>query len=139
MKLEQALELMRICAEQMNSMYGNVVFDEWVVISFADANGKMLAYDGPRKEHFKKDFHTDVQELRPRLFSHDYGVGDFEFARYGSGTKFEAFMVIGSKIYLICNNTGNSMEGICKDSRWLNAQVPFLELTEKFRKDALVV
>jgi len=77
--------------------------------------------------------------LRPRLLSHQCGPGDFEFARYGNGTGFEAFMVVGPRIYLIWNNTGNSMEDISKDPRWLRAQVAFLELTESFRKDALAV
>jgi hypothetical protein len=69
--------------------------------------------------------------------SHQGKPGDFEFAWYGSGTGFEAFMVVGPRMYLIWNNTGNSMENLSKDPRWLKAQVPFLELTESFRVDPL--
>jgi hypothetical protein len=139
MNLEQAVKSIKLGAERMNGMYGRVVFNEWVILSFADGGAQVVAYQGPRKEHFHSNFATDVEELRPRLLSHRCGPGDFEFARYGNGTGFEAFMVIGQRLYLIWNNTGNSMEDISKDSRWLNAQLPFLELTETFRKDPLVV
>ena len=94
---------------------------------------------GPRQKVFEKNFGRDAGELRPTLMRQDHGPGDFEFARYGNGTHFEAMMVIGSQLYLICNNTANSMDGITKDSRWLSAQVPFLELTETFRKDPLAI
>jgi hypothetical protein len=139
MKLEQASALIKNCSDRMNAMYGKTVFDEWVVVSRAGGKGKILSYVGPRQQDFQKNFISDAGELRPTLFRQDLGVGDFEFARFGSGTHFEAFMVVGNQTYLICNNTGESMEGISKDTRWLNAQVPFLELTEKFRKDPLAI
>jgi len=138
MILDHAIKQVKTCAERMNTLYGGTVFNEWVFLSFLDG-AQIVAYIGPRKEHFQSNFATDVEELQARLFSHRYGPGDFEFARFGDGTRFEGFMATGQRLYLICNNTGNSMEGITKDSRWLNAQVPFLELTEQFRKDPLVI
>jgi hypothetical protein len=139
MKLENAVAAIKLCADKMNDMYGRVVFNEWVLLSFATGGAKLIAYSGPRKEHFQSNFAADVSELRPRLFSHEGKPGDFEFAWYGSGTGFEAFMVVGARAYLIWNNTGNSMENLSKDPRWLKAQVPFLELTESFREDPLAV
>jgi hypothetical protein len=139
MKLDQAVGAIKLCAEKMNGMYGRIVFNEWVVLSFGDGGAKMIAYSGPRKEHFQSNFASDVEELRPRLLSHQCVPGDFEFAWYGSGTGFEAFMVAGTRIYLIWNNTGNSMDNLSKDPRWLRAQVPFLELTESFRNDPLAL
>jgi hypothetical protein len=59
-------------------------------------------------------------------------VGDFEFARTNVGTSFEAFMVVGNGLYLICKNTVQSMNTIAKDPLCLNAQVPFVELSEQF-------
>jgi hypothetical protein len=47
-------------------------------------------------------------------------------------------MVLGEGIYLICNNTVQSMDGIAKDPLWLGAQVPFVELSDKLRDDPLV-
>jgi len=139
MKLDQAVNLIKNCAERMNSMYGKTVFDEWVVLSFIAGKANIVRYMGPRQDGFQKNFGRDAGELRPTLMRQDHGPGDFEFARYGNGTHFEAMMVVGQQLYLICNNTANSMDGITKDSRWLSAQVPFLELTETFRKDPVAI
>lgn len=139
MVFEDALKLVKNCADRMNTMYGKVVFDEWVVLSVSeDKQGKILSYCGPRKDDFVKNFGADLGELRHKLFGHEYHAGDFEFARYGSGTAFEAFMVIGEGVYLFCNNTNETMDGISKDARWLNAQLPFLELAEKFQKNPVI-
>lgn len=139
MKVDHAVNLIKNCAERMNSMYGKTVFDEWVVLSFIAGKASIVRYMGPRQDGFQKNFGRDAGELRPTLMRQDHGPGDFEFARYGNGTHFEAMMVVGTQLYLICNNTANSMDGITKDSRWLSAQVPFLELTETFRKDPLAI
>jgi len=48
-------------------------------------------------------------------------------------------VVLGEGIYLICNNTKSSMEEITRDPKWLNAQVPFAELSEAVRPDPLTV
>jgi hypothetical protein len=139
MILDKAVAAIKLCADKMNGMYGRVVFNEWVLLSFAEGGAKMVAYSGPRKEHFQSNFAADVAELRPRLLSHQCRPGDFEFAWYGSGTGFEAFMVVGTRMYVIWNNTGNSMDNLAKDPRWLQAQIPFLELTESFRNDPLAL
>ena len=79
----------------------------------------------------------DLGPLRTALLDAKYGVGDFEFARHGVGTGIEAFLVLGAGLYLICNNTRESMDGIAKNPRWLNAQVPFVELAEAVRANPL--
>lgn len=137
MKLDQAVDLIKNCAGRMNTMYGKTVFDEWVIVGFVANKANIVRYIGPRQEGFQKNFGRDAGELRPMLMQKGNGPGDFEFARFGHGTGFEAMLVLGPQLYLICNNTNNSMDGITKDARWLNAQVPFLELTETFRKDPL--
>ncbi len=139
MTLNHAVRLIKLCAEQMNARYKKVVFDEWAVISLADHKGHLLAYIGPRKEGFQKNFLTDVGALREGLLSEEYNVGDFEFARHGIGPAFESFMVVGKGIYLICNNTVQSMDNITQDPLWLGAQVPFVELSDKFRADPVSV
>ena len=139
MKLDQATALIKSCAEQMNARYQKMVFDEWAIISLAAQKGRILAYLGPRQAGFQQNFRTDVRELREGLLNDEYTVGDFEFARHGVGPAFEAFMVVGEGMYLICNNTVQSMDGITKDPRWLGAQVPFVELSDKFRADPLAV
>ena len=139
MRLDQATELIKSCAEQMNARYKQVVFDEWAIISLAARKGRVLAYIGPRKEGFQKNFRTDVGALREGLLNPKYSVGDFEFARHGVGPAFEAFMVMGRGVYLICNNTVQSMDSITKDPLWLAAQVPFVELSEKVRGNPLAL
>jgi hypothetical protein len=139
MTLDQATKLIESCAGQMNARYKKVVFDEWAIVSMADHKGRLLAYIGPRKEGFQENFLTDVGALRQGLHSQEYSVGDFEFSRHGLGPAFESFMVVGKGLYLICNNTVQSMDGITQDPLWLAAQVPFVELSEKFQSEPLQV
>jgi hypothetical protein len=123
----------------MNSRYGHVVFDEWAVVSLAENKARVLAYTGPRNDDFLKNFARDLGSLRAELQSGQYGPGDFEFSRHSTGTSFESFMVLGQGLYLICNNTSDSMDSITQNSRWLGAQVPFVEFAEKVRTSPLAV
>jgi hypothetical protein len=138
MKLEEAVALIKGQMERMSDLYGSIVFDEWAIVSFKDGKGRVLSYHGPRKIDFHKNFGTDVEMLKSELLTTKHETGDFEFARHGSGTHFDAFMVLGEELYLVCNSTTQSMNDITKDPRWLAAQVPFAELTEKFRGNPLV-
>jgi len=79
----------------MDARYHKHVFDEWAVISFTENQGRTLAYIGPRREGFIKNFLTDVGPLRTGLTTDNYQVGDFDFSRHGVGTGFESFMVLG--------------------------------------------
>jgi len=139
MTLEKATNLIGRCAARMNDLYQKAVFDEWVIVSLIQHKAKILAYLGPRKDDFQKNFATDVQDLRADLLSRRHSIGDFEFARHGVGTKLEAFVMVGDGLYLICNNTAQSMSAIAKDPLWLSAQVPFVELSDQFRSDPLVL
>lgn len=139
MTLDQAKPLIVACARQMDSLYKKNVFDEWAVISLTEYKGRLLSYIGPRKAGFQKNFLADAGALRAGLLAGRTNVGDFEFARHGVGTGFEAFMVLGQGLFLICNNTVQSMDAITQDPLWLSAQVPFVELGDKFRADPLVV
>jgi len=135
MTLEQATKLIKSCAEQMDSRYGRVVFDEWAVVSFAEHKTRILGYNGPRREEFQKNFGRDAGALRAGLMSPRHEPGEFEFARNGVGTNFEAFMVLGRGVDLLWNNTVQSMDGITKDPHWLGAQVPFADLSDKVHTD----
>ena len=138
MTLEEARKLIDSCTQQMNARYGKVVFDEWAIISLEEKKGRLLSYVGPRKDGFQKNFLHDAGSLRSGLLGSDYEPGDFEFSRHGVGTGFESFMVLGKGMYLICNNTVQSMDGIAKDPQWLGAQVPFVELSDKVRTEPVV-
>lgn len=139
MTLDHATQLIQSCVEQMNARYKNVVFDEWAVLSIGQRKGRLLAYAGPRKKGFNENFISDLGSLRSGLLSKDYAAGDFDFSRQGVGTSYESFLVLGDGVILICNNTVQSMDGITQDPRWLSAQVPFVELSEKVRSDPVTV
>lgn len=139
MTLDEATRLIRACVEQMNTRYRRTVFDEWAVVSLRERAGRVLSYHGPRREDFQKNFVSDLDSLRQDIASRRFGVGDFEFARHGVGTKFEAFLVLGEGVYLICNNTAATMEEIGRDPRWLGAQVPFVELSDRVRLNPVTV
>jgi hypothetical protein len=124
--------------EQMDDRYGQSVFDEWAVISLVQHKARILVYEGPRNDAFLKNFASDLGALRAELLNSAYNVGDFEFARHGTGTSFEAFLVLARGIYLICNNTRASMNEIARNPQWLNAQIPFAELAEKVRSNPFI-
>ncbi len=139
MTLEDAVNHIKSCAKEMDARYGQTVFNEWAVLSLAENKARVLSYIGPRNDDFLKNFAKDLGALRAELLTENYGVGDFEFARHGTGTGFESFLVLGRALYLICNNTRESMDTIAKNPRWLAAQVPFAELSEKIRANPLIV
>ena len=139
MTLDEVISHIKSSAKEMDARYGQTVFDEWAVLSLAENKARVLAYIGPRNDDFLKNFAKDLGVLRAELLTENYGAGDFEFARHGTGTGFESFMVLGRALYLICNNTRESMDVIAKNPRWLVAQVPFAELSEKVRANPLVV
>jgi hypothetical protein len=138
MTLDEASRQIQACAQQMNDRYGRTVFDEWAVVSLVQHKARILSYNGPRNDDFLKNFVNDLGALRAALLNSQHAIGDFEFARHGTGTDFEAFLVLGEGIFLVCNNTRCSMNEIARDPRWLNAQVPFAELGDKVRAHPLV-
>jgi hypothetical protein len=139
MTINQAIQEIKSCAEQMNVRYKKVVFDEWAVISLDENHGRLLAYIGPRKSGFQKNFLADARSLRAGMLAEEGNTGDFEFAHDGVGTGFESFMVLGNGTFLICNNTVQTMDAITRDPLWISAQVPFVELSDRFRADPLLV
>src|SRR5215471_8583351 len=139
MTVTEAHKQMDSCAQQMNDRYGQVVFDEWAIVSLVQQQARILAYSGSRNDAFLKNFADDLGGLRAELLKSKYNAGDFEFARYATGTLFEAFIVLGKGLYLICNNTRSSMNEIARDPRWLNAQVPFAEFAQKVQSSPLNV
>lgn len=139
MTLDETFTEIKSCASQMDSRYGKTVFDEWAIVSLVENKARVLAYIGPRNDEFLQNFVQDLGALRAELRTDRYNVGDFEFARHGTGTGHEVFMVLGAGLYLICNNTRETMDSIARDGRWLEAQIPFAELSDKIRANPLTV
>ena len=129
----EALERIKSCARQMNASYGQVVFDEWALVSLKRGQERIIGYVGPRRDDFQKNFATDLGALRAELLTTHHSAGHYDFARHAVGTTFEAFVCVGDDLYLICNNTQRSMDEITREQRWLEAQKVFAELTEQFQ------
>lgn len=132
MNLQQAINLIGECVRRMDELYGEVVFDEWVIIHVQDRNVQVVYYTGPRQANFAADI-AELKDSLYELLSGELGYGDFSFERHAVGPQADALMVIGPDTYLICNNTKLSIHQITQNPLWLQAQVPFVELGEKFR------
>src|ERR1041385_343222 len=98
MTLGEVEKQIQTCAKQMNDRYGNVVFNEWAIVSLQHQNARILSYIGPRNDDFLKNFARDLGALRAELLKPNYRPGDFEFSRHGVGTGIEAFLVLAKGI-----------------------------------------
>ncbi|HMJ88277.1 MAG TPA: hypothetical protein VK530_00590 [Candidatus Acidoferrum sp.] len=123
----------------MNARYGKTVFDEWALVSLKHGDAKILHYSGPRPKDFQQHFASDLGPMRGELLTSKHTLGHYDFARHNVGTGFEAFVCVGSELYLFWNNTQRSMDDITRDQRWLEAQKSFAELTEHFSGEAVTV
>ena len=61
--------------------------------------------------------------------------GDLEFVEDAADTRYDAFMKIGPRAFLILNHTVRTMAEIRTDPGWLSAQGVLFELGERFRQD----
>jgi hypothetical protein len=121
----------------MDTLYQKPVFDEWVIVSIRAGEVGILWYEGPRAESFRKTLHADSAPLAAEMQDRSYTIGDFEFAQDAKGSRFDACVRLGPSAYLFANNTYGTLSDLRQDPRWLKAQKPLVELTEKFRADAL--
>jgi hypothetical protein len=137
MNFETASQIISECAIQMTKAYGTAVFNELVIVSFEGKREEVVGYVGPRPERVQNDFAQDLHKLKEELFSSRHRVGEFEFSRDAHGTHFDAFVVLGEWFFLVCNNTTLTMDQITAKPEWRKAQVPFVEMCDKFRADPL--
>jgi hypothetical protein len=135
MTLEKAVTLVQSQMARMTELYGKTLFNEWAIVAVADRKGRILHYEGQRRSDLQQTLAGDLGEFGTALVRGEQEVGDFDFSRHAVGSHFDAYVVLGAGIYLICNNTLQSMAGITKDPLWLQAQVPFVELSDRFRAD----
>ena len=123
---------------RMKELYGQPVFNEWVLVKLARESGAILAYDGPRADLYQAKFKKDIAPLQTELDSRKMVAGDFAFIHGAEGTHYDACIRLGPAAYLFCNHTTKTMDDIRRDQRWLAAQAPFVELCGLFRTDPLV-
>ena len=137
MNLDEARTAIILALGRMNALYHQPVFNEWVLVKLASEQGAILAYHGPRAETYQGRFKGDIVPLRAELEERHMAVGDFAFVPDAASTRFDACIRLGSASYLFCNNIGKSMADIRQDPLWLEAQKPFVQLSELFRKEPL--
>ena len=65
--------------------------------------------------------------------------GEFSFTREGDGASMDAYICLGPKVYLFCNNVAKSMKETTADPAWLNAQGEFLNASQHFAVDPLML
>jgi hypothetical protein len=138
MILKEAIALVESTLQRMSALYGGALFDEWAIVRPGGMPATIVHYHGNRSEEFRRNFNRDVAPLRQESVDRAHEVGAFEFARTATGTQFDAALMLGTDSYLLCNNTTLSMADIRLDPRWIKAQVPFVELSEKVRANPLV-
>ncbi len=138
MTLEEADTLIKSCIDKMNAIYRQPVFDEWAIVKQNEKQGLVLAYSGPRVENVQRGFLGDLKHIISDMESDKNDPGLFAFSRDADGTNFDAFIVLGEGIFLICNNTTKTMEDITGNPLWLQAQVPFVNLSNKFLLNQVV-
>lgn len=119
--------------KRMRELYGRTLFNEWVVVRLGPNTAIVEHYEGPRLAECLATFAQDVAPLRREASDRAHAPGDFDFARGTTGTQFDALLKIADDAYLLCNNTELSMEQIRTHPEWLKAQVPFANLSERFR------
>lgn len=142
MTLQEAAHHIKAMDTAMAEAFKRPVFDEYAIVARVGKKVYLAWYDGPRREAFIKSFAKETaplkEEARSKFFAH-YDIGDFEFTHEGTGSKSEAFVVVGKGLVLICGNTTLSMVEIAKDPLWLGAQAHFASLSDRFRAHPLLL
>lgn len=137
MKLAEARKWIQLCLIEVDAVYGDTVFDEWMIVHAAGLSREIIYYAGPRYDK-TANFQEDLQPLRKRLQAR-YHIGDLEFAQDAEGTAFDILIMAGTDIFVILNNTRMSLKGISKCTTWADAQLPLVKLAEHFHDDPLVL
>lgn len=139
MNLDSALTEIRASFKRMTMLYGEPVFDEWVLIALSESNGAIQRYEGPRSEQFLASFSKDIAALRAELAKDELDVGGFTFGAATHGHSYDAAMRVGPAAYILGNHTTRSMEDIRARPQWLKAQVAWFGMSERFRADPLLL
>lgn len=134
----EAYPLIATTMSRMDALYGRTIFDEWLVVRFGASTATVEHYVGPRIGDCLASFNKEVAPLRREASDRAHEPGDFDFARAAAGTNFDALLKLGTDSFLFCNNTTSTMEQIRANPAWLKAQVPFANLSEKFRNTPVV-
>lgn len=140
MDLPTAIARIEKSFNKLNKAYGRAVFDELAVVGLAGDSLDLLHYEGPRCDDFMAEFADSTISLRKELTADQTDLGgEFSFTREGDGVGMDAYICLGPKVYLFCNNVAKSMKEITQDPAWLDAQGEFLNASQFFAVDPLVL
>lgn len=140
MQLDAAIQRIQKSFAKLDDAYGRTVFDEIAMVGLAGNELNLYHYTGPREAEFMSEFADDSRSLRKELtIDQTANGGEFSFTREGEGAGIDAYICLGSEVYLFCNNTEKSMPEVTADPAWLNAQGEFLNASQYFAVDPLVV
>ncbi|WP_162030922.1 MULTISPECIES: hypothetical protein [unclassified Lentimonas] len=141
MKLESAIARIQKSFAKLNEAYGRPVFDELAIIQVSEEVTLTLHYyEGAREAAFLNEMMEDSVALRNDVGDTRNNLGgEFGFTREGGGEGIDAYICLGPRIFLLCNNTKQSMEEVTKDARWLTAQSQFLNASQYFAVDPLTI
>jgi hypothetical protein len=140
MNLAPAIQCITRSFTKLNNAYGRVVFDETAIVGLAGNELQLHYYAGPRESEFMSDFAEDSISLRKELtVDQSANGGEFSFTRDGAGAGIDAYICLGPDLYLFCNNTEKSMPQVTADPAWLNAQGEFLNASQLFAVDPLLI
>ncbi len=123
----------------MNERYRGVVFDELAVIELRRLGAQVLKYAGPREAGIDKAMQKDVQTLHTGLNDRGSEPGAFDFSFEGEGTGYDAFLTLGTRLFLVCNRTDGTTLDITRNPLWISAQEPFVDLSQRFAADPLTI
>jgi hypothetical protein len=140
MDLSTTIALIEKSFKKLDKAYGRIVFDELAIVGLSGESLELLHYEGQRRDAFMAEFADSTISLRKELTAEqtDDG-GEFSFTREGDGIGMDAYICLGSKVYLFCNNVAKSMKEITQDHAWFDAQGEFLNASQHFAVDPLVL
>ena len=133
MNLNEVIQLIERCSERMNVKYGDIVFDEWLIVHMGQTD-RILAHSGPRGEEIVLDFGTDTEAIH-KLLQVNSTVGDFGFTEEGHGTRFDAYTVIGKNLFVLWNRTEGATTHITQNRKWSPAQTELAAFADVVKKD----
>lgn len=129
MELSAAQERIAKTLAAMRSLYRQPVFDEWVIVSVQGGDVDVVSYQGDREN---ANLHRDVSSIYDSLTSKAHYPGEFDFTFDGYDELFDAYMAIGTGLFVLFNNTTASTEHITSSPLWRRAQGEFVNLGDAF-------
>ncbi|MGJ8638743.1 MAG: hypothetical protein ACSHYA_05060 [Opitutaceae bacterium] len=140
MNLEAAIQRIESSFTKLDEAYGRPVFDELAIVGLGGGSLELHYYKGPRETAFLSEVVDDSISIRKELAADQTALGgEFSFTREGEGSGIDAYICLGPNVYLSCNNTEKSMAEVTADPGWLNAQGAFLNASQFFAVDPLVL